>query len=176
MDSDFVKVGKIVNTFGIKGELKIYLSTDFPEDRFQKGKILFIGKESLPNEIEVEVESSKPFKNLYLLKFKNYSNINDVEKYKNYYLWITKDMQGDLEEGEFYYHQIIGCRVITVQGKEIGIIKEIISTGANDVWVVKAHDMNKKDILIPYIESVVKEINIEEQKVIIEEMEGLLSE
>lgn len=173
MTNDFIKVGKLVNTFGIKGELKVYLYTDFPEKRFKKGQVLFLGSEENPNMFTIEIESSKPYKNMYIIKLKNFNNINDVEKFKNQFLWITKEEQGELEEGEYYYHQIIGCHVITIEGNELGTIKEILSPGANDVWVVKPNK-GGKDILIPYIDEVVKTINIDEKRITIEVMEGLL--
>ena len=173
MSKEYVKVGKIVNTFGIKGELKVWLYTDFPEERFSKGNRLFLGQEKFPNQVDVEVEYSRPYKNLYIVKLNNYHNINEVEKFRDYFLWISKDQQGELEEGEYYYHQIIGCKVFTSEGEELGEVKEILSPGANDVWVVKP-SQGKKDLLIPYIDEVVKEVNIAERRVEIVVMEGLL--
>ncbi|OEG00375.1 ribosome maturation factor RimM [Vulcanibacillus modesticaldus] len=173
MDNQFIKVGKIVNTFGIRGELKIYLYTDFPKERFEKGNRLYIGNIEKPNQLEVEIQSSKPYKNMYLIKLRGFDNINDVEKYKNLYLWIMKEQQGELEEGEYYYHQIIGCNVVTTDGQELGVVKEILSPGANDVWVVRPHK-GTKELLIPYIDPVVKDVDIDNKKIVIEVIEGLL--
>lgn len=174
MDRQFIKVGKIVNTFGIKGELKVYLYTDFPKERFKKGNQLHLGQMDNPSQLIVEVQSAKPHKNMYLLSLKGFENIDDVEKFKEHFLWITKDQQGELDEEEYYYHQIIGCKVITNDGEELGIVKEILSTGANDVWVLKSPLEGKKDILIPYIEQVVKKVDVKEKEIIIEVIEGLL--
>ncbi len=173
MNIQYIKVGEIVNTLGIKGELKIFLYTDFPEARFKKGNQLLIGTIDQPNQIAIEIESSKPYKNMYVIKLKGYDNINDVEKYKNLFLWIHKEQQEELTEGEYYYHQIIDCKVRTIDGEELGFVKEILSTGANDVWVIKPIQ-GKKDILIPYIEEVVKDINLKEKMITIQVMEGLL--
>lgn len=172
MDFDFFRVGKIVNTHGINGEVKINLHTDFPEDRFRKGNQLFIG-EKADSTFNVEIQSSKPYKNMYLLKFKDLDTINDVEKFKNQYLWIPKEQQKELDKNEFYYYQIIGCNVVTTDGKEIGVVKDIFSPGANDVWVVKSKD-NNKELLIPYIEPIVKKVDIENKKILIDVIEGLL--
>ncbi|TCS79212.1 ribosome maturation factor RimM [Tepidibacillus fermentans] len=174
METQYIKVGKIVNTFGIRGEIKIYLYTDFPEQRFQKNQQLYVGKEEKPNEYRFTVEKAKPYKNVYLLKFKEFDNINQVEKYRDYYLWITKEEQGDLAEGEYYYHQIIGCQVVTTGGEEIGIVTGILRPGANDVWIVKAKT-EKKEFLIPYIKDVIKVVDVKNKKIVIEVMEGLLS-
>lgn len=167
----YFNVGKIVNTQGIKGEIRVISSTDFPEERFRKGNILYI--EVAPNDlIEVKVSSHRLHKNFHLLTFAGFNNINDVEKYKGKMLKISEDQLNDLDEGEFYYHEIIDCEVFTDDGKKLGTIKEILSPGANDVWVVKRP--GDKDLLLPYIEDVVKEVDVENKKVIVHLMEGLL--
>ena len=106
------------------------------------------------------------------MTFEGYHNVNDVEPFRDGILKITESQLTDLDEGEFYFHEIIGCTVYTDQGEEVGTIHEILAPGANDVWVVK--DSRGKDVLIPYIEQIVKEVDIEAQKVIITPMEGLL--
>ena len=167
----YFNVGKIVNTQGIKGEIRVISSTDFPEERFRKGNILYI--EVAPNDlIEVKVSSHRLHKNFHLLTFAGLHNINDVEKYKGKMLKINEDQLNDLDEGEFYYHEIIGCEVFTEDGEKLGTIKEILSPGANDVWVVNRP--GEKDLLLPYIEEVVKEIDVENKKVLVHLMEGLL--
>lgn len=167
----YFNVGKIVNTQGIKGEIRVISSTDFPEERFRKGNILYI--EVAPNDlIEVKVSSHRLHKNFHLLTFAGFNNINDVEKYKGKMLKISEDQLNDLDEGEFYYHEIIDCEVFADDGEKLGTIKEILSPGANDVWVVKRP--GDKDLLLPYIEDVVKEVDVENKKVIVHLMEGLL--
>lgn len=166
-----LNVGKIVNTHGIRGELKILSSTDFPEDRFAKGsELLIVSEQGAP--IPVTVETSRFQKNMVIVKFKEYGNINDVEKYKGSMLKITADRQGELGEDEFYFHQIVGCEVFTEEGELLGTIKEILTPGANDVWVVK--QKNGKDLLLPYIQNVVLQVNVSEKRVTVRLMEGLL--
>lgn len=165
-------VGKIVNTHGIKGELKVLSMTDFPEERYQKGNelTLFIeGKEPK----SLTIASYRKHKNFDLLMFEGYSDINEVEGFKQGILKVDESQLQDLDEGEFYFHEIIGCVVRTTSGDELGVVKEILSPGANDVWVVKAP--RGKEHLIPYIEDIVKKVDIAQKEIIIEPMEGLLS-
>ncbi|MFB5759756.1 ribosome maturation factor RimM [Paenibacillus medicaginis] len=165
-------VGKIVNTHGIRGELKILPSTDFPEDRFAKGSELLIFPENGGAPLLVTVEQARFQKNVVIVKFKEHGNINDVEKYKGSMLKISEERLGELEEDEYYYHEIIGCAVVTEEGEELGEIKEILSPGANDVWVVKMP--NGKELLLPYIDEVVLAVDVQSKKVTVRLMEGLL--
>lgn len=104
--------------------------------------------------------------------FEGFTGIHQVERMKEGVLKIKETQLTNLEENEFYFHEIIGCTVVTTDGEELGEITEILTPGANDVWVVKGAD--KKEKLIPYIADVVKEINIDDQKITIEVMEGSL--
>jgi 16S rRNA processing protein RimM len=166
-------VGKIVNTQGIKGEVRVISTTDFPEERYKKGNevFLFLPKNDAP--IQLTIKSHRKHKNFDLLLFEGYENINDVEKFREAIIKVPESQLGKLEEGEFYFHEIIGCLVFTSQGEEVGRITEILTPGANDVWVVKGK--NGKEILIPYIDDVVVKIDINEKTIIIDPMEGLLS-
>ncbi|AKO93862.1 ribosome maturation factor RimM [Priestia filamentosa] len=166
----WLNVGKIVNTHGVRGEVRVISRTDFPEERYKVGNELYIFKGN--EEIKVVVASHRQHKNFDLLTFEEYHNINQVEAFKNCLLKVPSSDLVELEEGEYYFHEIVGCEVYTEEGNLVGTIKEILATGANDVWVVKAS--GRKDVLIPYIEDVVADINVEEKRVIINEMEGLL--
>ncbi len=166
-------VGKIVNTHGIKGEVRVISKTDFPEERYSKGSKLFLFMPNANEPIELVVASHRTHKNFDLLTFEGCDNINDVEKMKGGILKVHESQLGQLGEDEYYFHQIIGCTVLTTTGEEIGEVKEILTPGANDVWVVKGK--NGKDILIPYIEPVVKKVDIQDRVITIEPMEGLLS-
>lgn len=165
-------VGKIVNTHGIRGEVRVISRTDFPEERYKPGNVLnlFMPKSNTP--VELTVKSHRSHKNFDLLTFEGFENINEVEKFRDGILKISEDQLGDLNEGEYYYHEIIGCHVATVAGEELGKVTEILSPGANDVWVVKGS--GGKEILIPYIEDVVKKVDVKEKVITIEPMEGLL--
>ncbi|KHD86161.1 ribosome maturation factor RimM [Heyndrickxia ginsengihumi] len=166
-------VGKIVNTHGIEGEVRVISKTDFREERYQVGNHLYLFLANEKEPIQLTIKSYRTHKQFDLLSFEGYNSINDVEKWKNGLLKVSKDQLGDLEENEFYFHEIVGCTVFTTDLEKIGIVKEILTPGANDVWVVKGD--HNKEYLIPYIEDVVKDVNIDEKKIIIEPMEGLLS-
>ncbi|MDQ0253737.1 16S rRNA processing protein RimM [Evansella vedderi] len=173
--TDWLNVGKIVNTHGIRGEVRVISRTDFPEKRYATGNRLSIQNER-GERTTVTVTSWRRHKQFDLLTFEGFENVNDVEKFKGSLLQIHQDaLDDELQEGEFYYHEIIGAQVYTESGEELGKIKEILSPGANDVWVVQRKGPGK-DILIPYIDEVVKQVNISENKVIIHPMEGLLDE
>ena len=166
-----LKVGKIVNTHSLKGEVKVISSTDFEEERFKKGSKLLITR---GNQLirEVVVQSYRNHKNFLLVKFEGIDSVEEAEKLKNLHIKIDSDEVGELEENEFYFHQIIGCEVFDENDKNLGEIIDILTPGANDVWVIKGE--NDKEILIPYIEDVVKKIDITSKKVNIEVMEGLI--
>lgn len=172
MVNEWFTVGTIANTHGLKGELKIVSQTDFPEERFKPGSRLTMMDPELSNQIEVEVVTSRNIKNTYIVKFKAWNDINEVEKFKGYLLKINKEQRIELEEHEFYYNEIVGCTVITDEGVELGVIQEILSPGANDVWVVKP--ATGKSVYIPYIEDVVKQVDVQNKKVIVHILEGLL--
>jgi 16S rRNA processing protein RimM len=165
-------VGKIVNTHGIKGEVRVISKTDFAEERYKKGNKLFIFMNEHAEPVEVTVKTHRVHKSFDLLTFDEYDNINQVEKFKGAMIKIPENQLSELDEGEYYFHEIIGCKVITENGEEIGIVKEILTPGANDVWVVKRN--KGQDVLIPYIEDVVKNVDVEEKIITIHLMEGLL--
>lgn len=171
--TEWLNVGKIVNTHGIRGEVRVMSSTDFPEQRFKKGNKLglFSGDQLVT---EVTVASHRTHKNFDLLTFEGMPSINEVERYRDHLLKVEKTALTELEDNEFYYHEIIGCAVYSTEGDEIGTVTEILATGANDVWEVTPK--NGKKHYIPYIEQVVKSVDPAENKIVIEVMEGLLSE
>lgn len=167
---NYYDVATIVKTHGIKGELQVISLTDFPEERFQPGSQLFIEKDDGQHQ-EVEVESARPHKQFMLIKLKGYDNINDVLQFTKKKLQVSEDQQDDLPQGQYYYRQIVGLNVKTTDGQLLGQIKEIMPTGANDVWVVARP--NKEDLLLPAIPDVIKEVNLDDGLVIVELMEGL---
>lgn len=166
-------VGKIVNTHGIRGEVRVISRTDFAQERYKIENVLYIFMENKPP-IEVKVASHRVHKSFDLLAFEGYDNINLVEKFKGAMIKVPESQLQPLDEGEYYFHEIIGCTVVTEDGETIGEVKEILKPGANDVWVVK----RKKggDVLIPYIADVVKQVDVENKTITIHVMEGLLDE
>ncbi|MBF0780299.1 MULTISPECIES: ribosome maturation factor RimM [unclassified Granulicatella] len=163
-------VGKIVNTQGLKGEVRVISVTDFAAERYKKGQLL-----SIVNQNEkigdVVVKSHRKHKNFDLLTFENHQSINDVEQYKGMHLVVDESFLHELEDDEFYYHEIIGLDVFC-RDEKIGNIKEILELGSNDVWVVQRKQ--KKDALIPYINDVVLSVDVANHRVEIAEIEGLL--
>lgn len=170
MSEKMFNAGKIVNTHGIRGEVKVLRISDF-EERFAVGKQIFLVKEN-GQSIPLTIDERRTHKGFDLLHFEGYANINDVEPFKGCQLKITENQLTDLNKDEFYYHEIIGCEVYTTAAEKLGEIIEILSPGANDVWVVK--QTKGKDLLIPYIKDIVKDVDISGKKVVIEPMEGLL--
>ncbi|MCY9545811.1 ribosome maturation factor RimM [Lysinibacillus xylanilyticus] len=170
---EWFNVGRIVNTHGIRGEVRVLSTTDFEEERFAVGIKLAAFKKDDKKPTWVTIESMRRHKNFILLTFEGMNNINLVEPFKEGMLKITKDQMTDdlLEENEYFYHDIIGCTIVSEEGETIGAVTDILQTGANDVWVVKG---TKKEHYIPYIEDIVKEIDIDEKKIVIHVMEGLL--
>lgn len=172
MEFNFLSVGKVANTHGVRGELKIFPFTDFPEVRFAPGKeLLFISPED-GKQLKMKVVSSREQKTVFVVKLEGFDNINEVEKYKGWEVKVPKEEAVESEDNAYYFHEIIGCAVTTVEGEELGTITDILTPGANDVWVVKRK--GGKELLIPFIEDIVKEVNIAEKTVKIEVMEGLL--
>ena len=167
---DYLKVGKIVNTHALQGEVRIISNSDFKDERFKVGSKLFIDHQN--EYIPVTVKNHRVNKNFDLIKFVDLNHINDVEKYKGCDILVDASQLSELESGEFYFHEIIGCTVHTEDGQKLGIIDDILQTGANDVWIIKRE--GEKDVLIPYIEDVVKRVDIENKTVYIELLEGLI--
>jgi 16S rRNA processing protein RimM len=168
---EFLTVGRIVNTHGIKGEVRVLPRTDFPETRFRPGSKLYIDLPGRPLD-QWEVESSRTHKNMYLVRFKGIDDINEAEKFKGAWLRVPRSEKVDLEEDEYYFHEIIGCHVLTEDGESIGTVTEIWQPGANDVWVVKTAD--KRDVLIPAVSEVVLDVDRDKKEIVIRPLEGML--
>lgn len=167
----FYTVGRLVNTHGLRGEVRIVPTTDFPDQRFRKGNELFLFHPSLAEPLKLKITARRTHKDFEILSFDGFSNINDVEKYKGGELKIPEESLMELEEDEFYIHQLVGCEVVSDQGEELGTIVDVIQPGANDVWVVKG---KRGEILLPYIDECIKEVDIANKRVVCHLMEGLL--
>mgnify|MGYP000945998025 FL=1 len=167
---NYFNVGKIVNTQGLQGEMRVLSVTDFAEERFKKGNTLALFDKKDRFVMDVEIASHRKVKNFDIIKFKGMYHINAIEKFRDFSLKVAEEDLSDLEEGEFYYHEIIGLEVYE-NDVLLGTIKEILQPGANDVWVVKRK--GKRDLLLPYIPPVVLGIDIEQGRVDVEIPEGL---
>ncbi len=163
-----VIVGKIVNTHGIKGELKVKSSTDFVEERFAKGAKLLIAYQG--QEIEVTVATHRFHKGHVLVTFEGYHDINLVEKYKGCLLYGYKD-ESLLDEDEYYISDIIGCEVYN-DGKLIGRVQDVQLYDHHDILVVQG----SQKIMIPYVDAFVKEEDIENKRIDVHLIEGFYDE
>ena len=167
---NYFNVGKIVNTQGLQGEMRVLSVTDFAEERFKKGNALALFDKKDQFVMDVEIASHRKVKNFDIIKFKGMYHINDIEKFRDFTLKVREEDLTDLGDGEFYYHEIIGLEVYE-NDILLGTIKEILQPGANDVWVVKRK--GKRDLLLPYIPPVVLGIDIEQGRVDVDIPEGL---
>ena len=164
-----LQVGVITQTHGVRGEVKVFPPTDDPA-RFKKLKqvVLDTGKETLP----LEVESVKFFKQFVILKFKGYDNINDVEKYKRCPLLVDRENAVPLGEDEYYIADMIGMEVVTEDDEIFGTLKDVIETGANDVYVIDSEKHG--EVLVPAIRECILDVDIESHRMKIHLMAGLI--
>jgi 16S rRNA processing protein RimM len=166
---NLLQVGVITQTHGIKGEVKVFPTTD-DVNRFKKLKnvILDTGNEN----IELEIEGVKFFKQYAILKFKGIDNINDIEKYKGKSLLVTRENAVKLKKNEYFIADMLGMKVITEDEKEFGTLKDVLATGANDVYIVQTLD--HKEVLLPAIKQCILDVDIENQVMKVHIMKGLL--
>ena len=165
----YLRVGVIANTHGVRGEVQIYATTDDIR-RFKKLKECFIdtGKEKIP----VEVESCKFFKEMPILKFRSMDQMGDVEGFKGKDLLVSREHAVKLKKNEFFIVDLVGLSVESDEGMPVGILTDVLQTGANDVFVVKTEAGD--EVLIPYIEQCVPEIHPETGKIMVHLLPGLL--
>ncbi len=164
-----LQVGVITQTHGVRGEVKVFPTTDDPERFLDLKKVLLdTGKDTM----SLEIQNVKFFKQFVILKFKGIDNINDIERYKRCPLLIAREDAVELEEDEFFIADMIGMAVETEDGKAFGTLKDVMETGANDVYVIESEEHG--EVLLPAIKECVLDVNIEEQKMIIHLMDGLV--
>ena len=165
---EYLEVGQIVNTHGLKGHLKVVPFTD-DINRFKSLKTVFI---DFKNELmEYKIQEVKFIKNLVRLKLEGLDNINDAEKFKGCYLKINRKDAKKLDENTYFIADLIGLDVYDLENHKIGILSDIFPTGSNDVYVVKQED--GKQILLPAISKVIKEINIKQGKIVVDISQGV---
>ena len=165
----YLEIGQIVNTFGIKGMVKIKPFTDDIR-RFDRLKKVYIKiRKSLK---ELEIEEVKYHKNQVLLKFKGIETVEQAEILRNAIIEIDRKDAIPLEEGEYFIADLLESEVYTDEGEKLGILEDIFNTGSNDIYVVK-NELGKS-ILLPRIKEVFKEIDVENKKIIVHLIEGLI--
>lgn len=165
---DLLQVGIITTTHGVNGEVKVFPTTDDPT-RFKKLKqvVLDTGREKL----SLKVAHVKFFKNLVILKFKDYDNINDVEKWKSKGLYVTRENAVKCEKDEYFIADLIGLSVVSDEGEILGELSEVLSTGANDVYTVTKD--GEKDLLLPAIRECILSIDMNRRVMTVHVMDGL---
>ncbi|QCX32253.1 16S rRNA processing protein RimM [Caloramator sp. E03] len=166
---EYLKVGQIINTHGVKGEVKIYPLTD-DINRFKKLKYVF--RKVDDEYIKVDVEGIKYVKQFPILKLSNIDTMNDAEKLKNEYIYVDRENAVKLPEGAYFIADLIGLSVVSDDNKYLGKLTDVFSTGSNDVYEIT--DDNGKKYYIPAIKDVIKIIDLIEGKMIINIIEGLL--
>ena len=165
----YFEVGQIVNTFGVKGFLKVKPFTDDVE-RFEELKKVYICKKEKLE--EVEIEEVKYHKDMVLLKVKGIDDMNEAEKVKGLYLKIDRKNAKKLPKDTYFIADLLGLDVYSDEGKHLGKVDDIYPTGANDVYVIK--DEMGKQLLLPGISDVIKEIDLENEKIIVHLLKGLI--
>ena len=164
---DLLQVGIITSTHGVRGEVKVYPTTDDPR-RFRRLKevVLDTGKEKM----NLEIEGVKFFKQFVILKFKGLDNINDIEKYRQKSLYVTRKNAVRLQRDEYFIADLIGLKVQDEDGKELGTVKDVIETGANDVYEVEMAD--GKSLLLPAIKQCILNVDVENGTMQVHVLEG----
>ena len=166
---DLLQVGIITSTHGVRGEVKVYPTTDDPR-RFRRLKevVLDTGREKM----NLEIEGVKFFKQFVILKFKGLDNINDIEKYRQKSLYVTRKNAVRLQRDEYFIADLIGLKVQDEDGTELGTVKDVIETGANDVYEVEMAD--GRSLLLPAIKQCILNVDVENGMMQVHVLEGLL--
>lgn len=165
---EYLEIGQIVNTYGIKGFVKVVPFTD-NNKRFEELTTVYI--EYKENLIPMTIEEVSYSKNLVLLKFKEAPDINMVEKFKNCYLKIDRKDATKLPKDTYFIVDLLGLNVYTEEGRNLGIVDDIFKTGSNDVYVIKNEE--GKQLLLPAIAKVIKKIDLQNKKIIVNLIKGL---
>lgn len=166
---DLLKVGAITTTHGVRGEVKVYPTTDEPERFLELDYVLLdTGKELK----RYDISNVKFFKNLVILKFDGVDNINDIEKYKGKELWIPREEGRELGEDEYYIADLLGMKVLLEDGTEFGTLKDVMETGANDVYVIDSREHG--EVLLPAIKECILDVDLDENAMTVHLMKGLI--
>jgi 16S rRNA processing protein RimM len=163
----FLLVGKLHRPHGVKGEMIMSVLTDFPE-RLKPESVLFMGPERTP----VTIQSLRHHNRGMLIYLEGYNSREQVDRLRNFELFVRTDDRPPLPDGEFYLHQILGLKVVSDEGLALGVVSDWLETGANGVFIVR--DEEGKEILLPDIDDVVLKIDLETGEILVHLLEGLL--
>ncbi|WP_062309632.1 ribosome maturation factor RimM [Alicyclobacillus sendaiensis] len=167
----YYTVGVVTKPHGLRGEVRVYPRTDFPEERFSPGSRLWLRPPGAEPVAELEVRSGRQHQNLWIVGFKGYHAISDVESWRGYELCVPEDMLHPLPEGAYYYHQLVGLEVISDEGEPLGVLAEVWTPGANDVYVVRKP--GQPDLLLPAIRDVILSVDLEARRMTVHLLPGL---
>lgn len=163
----FLMVGKVRRPHGLHGEVVVEIITDFPE-HLHAGKMVYIGE----NHTRLTIRTQRFLKNGFLLAFEGFSTPDQVNSFRNKFLYIDKASVPELPSDEYYFHQVLGLSVITDTGERLGNITEILETGANDVYIVT--DGIGREVLLPAINDVVLKVDLKQKIIRVHLLPGLL--
>lgn len=166
---DEFQVGAVASVHGIKGEVKVFPTTDDP-GKFKRLKTVVLKTEK--ERREVKLESARFFKNMAIVKFQGIETPEEAQKYRGAGLWIGRDQAVPLGKNEYYQADLIGLVVMTEEREELGILTDVLETGANDVYEVTLTDNSK--VFFPAIKDCIREIDLENGRMTVHVMEGLL--
>ena len=166
---EYFEIGQIVNTFGIKGMVKVKPFTDDIR-RFDRLKKVYIEKQKVKE--EYEIEEVKYHKEMVLIKFKGIENLEEANLLRNYYLFVNREDEEPLEEGRYYIVDMLGLEVYTDEEMLLGNLEDIFNTGSNDIYVVR--DERGKQILLPATKEVIKSVDIENKRMLVHLLPGLV--
>ncbi len=170
-ETEWATIGKVVAPFGVHGELKVLSLTDIP-NRFAELEVIHLG----PDRIRYHIKSSRPYKGeMVVLKLEGIEDANTAETLRKLDLSIPLSQLTELPADSYYQHDLLGLQVVTMDGQDVGKIVDIIVTGSNDVYVIKGK-ADRKEILIPAIKDVIKQVDLIRKMMYIEPMEGLLDD
>ncbi len=173
LNEDMLTVGLIVGTHGLRGEVRVVSRTDFPELRFAQGSrlYLFCGNS---DPITLEVLTARLQKRVYIVSFVGLKSIEQVERFKGCELRVTAEQLPQLDPGEYLVRDLVGCKVFLEDGSQLGVLTEVLTPGANDVYVVRT--MSGKSALLPAIKDCILNVDIGQKRVEIHAMPGLLDD
>lgn len=166
----YLRVGVVASTHGVHGEAKIYPTTDSLERFLKLTDVTLVTPEN--ERRPLTVENVKFFKQFAILKFKEINSLDEVQKYKGCDLMVSRENAQPLARNEYYIGDLIGLSVESDEGKKLGILSDVLQTGANDVYIVKRPDGG--ELLLPVIDACILEVNLEQGRVVAHLMEGLL--
>ncbi|MFC2026331.1 ribosome maturation factor RimM [Chloroflexota bacterium] len=165
----FLVVGKLRRPHGLRGNMLMESITDFPE-RLRPEEIVYIGNTYLP----FRILNCKQHGRALLISFHDYTSVDDVGHLRNQMVYVKTDDRPPLPEGEYYFHQLLGLRVVSAENQVIGTLVQILETGANDVYIVRSD--SGEEVLLPAIKNVIREIDIDRGEILVNLLPGLISD